>query len=348
MYPLTIIGDSSTADITHLACRAAGFGNISRLGRHQTIPRPTLVCLGANASRVVNALCQTPLESFGFLPDRDQIRLGRSAYLLAELPLGDFYRQRYGSALVNCSEQALRHTLQQEIGEPDVMTQNLSQQDETDAGLNLVCDDHASKIPEKPAYLHASAMTQNHSLRKANVTWLGEGQYIQQRSLPEGVHFDFITLAGRGWSVAQWHPSLHEAFESKSEASALPPDALEIRDHFFQGDTVYLNSYSRGERGALPEMGNTGIEDAWVLSRMLENYEEDVTDALVAYEQFRRVRSKKLHKIYWEELRRMTAPVLTSAWRFRLGMALRARFLPELALQQRDALHEHDVIRGFR
>ena len=350
MYRVAIIGQSLGAQIAALACKASGFQDISRFyGEQNHDPQRAIHSLGANASRLLRALAPEALEHAGFQPDRYQIRFAKSAYLLAELPLGEFYQQRYGAPLVNFAVHTLAAYLEEQLGMPMASATALKNIEASHELSVLTTPESAPTLQHEDAsFLIYHARLPDHPLRKANVLWRGDGQYVEQLSDQTDVHFRFVTRADRPFDPAQWHESLQPALAAKEAVGGVAAKTYAASDRLFAGRVALLHSAVAPPLAARVDASNTALEDAWVLSRMLENYEEDVTDALVAYEQFRRVRSKKLHKIYWEELRRMTAPVLTSAWRFRLGMALRARFLPELALQQRDALHEHDVIRGFR
>jgi 2-polyprenyl-6-methoxyphenol hydroxylase-like FAD-dependent oxidoreductase len=90
------------------------------------------------------------------------------------------------------------------------------------------------------------------------------------------------------------------------------------------------------------------MEDAWVLSRMMENYEEDIGDGLAAYERFRRPRHRKVLAQMRDHLIRLTQPSSARRFQQHVGTALQNRLLPEIALQQQDWLYEHDVIKGFR
>ena len=50
-----------------------------------------------------------------------------------------------------------------------------------------------------------------------------------------------------------------------------------------------------------PETIHAGIEDAWVLSRMLENYEEETNEALSSYTKYRRPRINRFAKYTEQE-----------------------------------------------
>jgi len=89
------------------------------------------------------------------------------------------------------------------------------------------------------------------------------------------------------------------------------------------------------------------IEDAWVLSIMLERWEDEPARGIADYERFRRPRTAKVQlrsRAQGEEFHlQARGPVLQR----NLKLALGSRFLPEMAMQQFDWLHGYDCIRGF-
>ena len=89
------------------------------------------------------------------------------------------------------------------------------------------------------------------------------------------------------------------------------------------------------------------IEDAWVLSRMLENWEEETAEALVQYERFRVPRTSKVlvgSRAQGEQFH------LSDRWKIlkrNLRLGFGSRFLPDVAMQQLDRLHGYDCVKGF-
>jgi salicylate hydroxylase len=89
------------------------------------------------------------------------------------------------------------------------------------------------------------------------------------------------------------------------------------------------------------------IEDAWVLSRMLERWEDQPAEGLAEYERYRRPRTSRVQlrsRAQGEEFH------LRERWsvlgrNFKLAMG--SRYLPEIAMSQFDWLHGYDCIRGF-
>ena len=145
MYSVAVIGDSPVAHIAALACKAAGFSNTKQFASVNThsVDENTVQCIPASASRIINALSPKSIESIGLRPDREQVRLGRSAYLLSELPLGNFYFDRYGAPLVNCTRKELIELLAQHDALDPIHEINSSEpikEIEEDYELAIFCD----------------------------------------------------------------------------------------------------------------------------------------------------------------------------------------------------------------
>ena len=111
MYPVAIIGDSPAAQLAALACNAGGFREIARYAGPVESPTPSpILSLGANASRLLRALAPDAIDALGYRPDRQQVRFAKSAYLLAELPLGNSMNSdtvlRWSTLVLNPSQIA--------------------------------------------------------------------------------------------------------------------------------------------------------------------------------------------------------------------------------------------------
>ena len=350
MYHVAIIGESLAAQVAALACAASGFHDIDRLqGSRHLNEQPQVYSLGANASRLLRALVPESIEGLGFQPDRRQVRFAKSAYLLAELPLGEFYQQRYGSPLVNFSAPALTAYLEEHIGNP--LKNSMSLNDAEISHQVTVLADSERRIKASnydPSFLIYHASLPDHPLRKANVLWRGDGQYIEQLADNNQVHFRFITRADIPFDPEQWHDSLQDAFAAKMQVGGVSLNGFSAGETLFAGRVAYLQSALTPASQIRIDADNTALEDAWVLSRMMENYEEDLGDGLAAFERFRRPRHRKVAAQLRDHLLRLTEPSVSKRFSQHVGMALQNRLLPELALAQQDWLYEHDVIKGFR
>lgn len=350
MYPVAIIGNSPAAQLAALACNAGGFREIARYAGPVESPTPSpILSLGANASRLLRALAPDAIDALGYRPDRQQVRFAKSAYLLAELPLGEFYEQRYGAPLVNFGTRSLTDCLEAQIANPLLTGKNLEEIEQHHL-LSIVASAAASSAEqneEKP-YTIFEASLPDHLLRRANVLWRGRGQYIEQLSDAEQVHFRFVTPSNQAFTKTDWHPSLHAALDAKTKAGGIDLADFKPENTLFAGRVAYLSDALSMPLASKIDAGNTAMEDAWVLSRMMENYEEDIGDGLAAYERFRRPRHRKVLANMQDHLLKLTQPSRARRLQQHLGTALQNRLLPEIALQQQDWLYEHDVIKGFR
>ena len=350
MYRVAIIGQSLSAQIAALACKASGFQDISRFYVEQNHdPQQAIHSLGANASRVLRALAPKALEHAGFQPDRYQIRFAKSAYLLAELPLGEFYQQRYGAPLVNFAVHTLAAHLEEQLSIPMAAATALESIEASHELSVLTTPESAPTLQHEDAsFLIYHARLPEHPLRKANVLWRGDGQYVEQLSDQTSVHFRFVTRADRPFEPEQWHHSLQPALAAKEAVGGVAAKTYAASDRLFAGRVALLHSALAPQLAPRVDAANTALEDAWVLSRMMENYEEHIGDGLAAFERFRRPRHRKVALHTRGHLFRFTEPSAGKRALQHVGIALQNRLLPELALAQQDWLYEHDVIKGFR
>lgn len=350
MYHVAIIGESLAAQVAALACAASGFHDIDRLqGSQRPNEQPQVYSLGANASRLLRALVPESIEGLGFQPDRRQVRFAKSAYLLAELPLGEFYQQRYGSPLVNFSAPAITAYLEEHISNPLKNSMSLNDAEISHQVTVLADSECGTKASnDGPSFLIYHASLPDHPLRKANVLWRGDGQYVEQLADKDQVHFRFITRADISFDPEQWHDSLQDALQAKMQVGGVSLNEFTASETLFAGRVAYLHSALASPSYIRVDADNTALEDAWVLSRMMENYEGDIGDGLAEFERFRRPRHRKVAAQLRDHLLKLTEPSVSKRFSQHVGMALQNRLLPELALAQQDWLYEHDVIKGFR
>ena len=355
MYSVAVIGDSPATHIAALACKAAGFAETKQFAslNESSTDGNSVHCIPASASRIINALSPTNIESIGLCPDREQVRLGRSAYLLSELPLGKFYLERYGAPLVNCTRKELIELLAQHNAFDPSPAKKTLKDIEADYQLAILCDAPSvtKSIPKESAGgfdIYTANVPEAHLLRHANVTWMGKGQVILQRSSQAQTHYTFITHHHLPFEETQWHPSLAPAFAHKCFKQTFNPQQHAISEHFHDGRRVYIGDACYAQHPSFLESHNSGMEDAWVLSRMMENYEEDIGDGLRDYERYRRPRAVRVAQSGHLRLNSLTRPSANSRFWGYVNQALSTRFLPEIAMQKQDWFHQHNVIKGFR
>jgi len=142
--------------------------------------------------------------------------------------------------------------------------------------------------------IYTANVADEHLLRNANVTWMGKGQVIFQRSSQSLTHYTFITHSQLPFEQQQWHRSLAPAFAQKILTQTFYPKQHAIAENFQDGRRAYIGDACYAQYPSFLESHNSGIEDAWVLSRMMENYEEDIGDGLREYERYRRPRAVRV------------------------------------------------------
>ena len=86
-----------------------------------------------------------------------------------------------------------------------------------------------------------------------------------------------MTPRSQAFDPKQWYPSLHCAIAQCTEARYFNPQLPRIREHYHDGTRVFLSSARYQPHPIAPESIWLGLEDAWVLARMLENHEEDIS-----------------------------------------------------------------------
>ena len=349
MYSIGVIGDTPTARAVIKACHQSGFNDLTWVQTHT--PGATLAAhtLPANVTKVLNALDgATALNDYGHRPDRQQVRLARSGFLLSELPLGQFAKDRYGAELINiegdCWPQLLPWT---SPPSPAATLTDLERQYE----VVIVCDEAFEAPSEPPQATHGlwhASVPFEQDTSKVNITWVGEQYCAWQFSTPKRQHIYFSLPVGHAPSDVSWHPLLGSAVALAVHQNDFCATQSPVREHWQTGSVVYLGSACLSFNPYLREASTTGLEDAWVLSRMLENYEEDIHDGLAAYERYRRARARRIAKAATATAHQMNKSHMLARGLQHLNTALSTRFLPEIAMNRIDWFYGYDAIRGFR
>ncbi len=338
MYAINVAGGGITARATLLACRMAGFDDLSWSGRDAAEYQPPASTLAANLTRVVNALGRSEaLLEHGHVPDREQVRVATSGYLLAELPLGRFIHDRYSAPHINIDGDLLREVLDpgplpSQPSDAVTVSVETAQADSHQVTTHTLW--HASIEHDQPAH--------------ANVTWLGTDAHAWQFSTRRHSHVLFSLPREVTPDSYPWHASLLPASTAAQPIREFSNMAPTVREHWYAGATVYAGAACFEGHPYRREADHFGLEDAWVLSRMLENYEEDFADGFAEYERFRRARLNRVARQAAATVALYDRPGTWARALRNMNIALAARFLPEIAMQRIDWLYNYDCIRGFR
>ncbi len=347
MYSVAIIGDNPTAHAAAAACRRAGFDELTHFRGNPTAHAPATT-LSANLTRVVQALVGSDtLRDIGLAADREQVRLTPSGYMVTELPLGNFIDTRYGAPHLNVELNDLvkalqTDTLQDEIALPAA---------ERNFDAVLVNEAIHKERHQDSAWTHTlwwSSIPHAAAPGRANITWLGDTRLAWQFATPSHLHVALALPQGEAPERQHWHASLHEAVTLAVPRADLNLAPASPRSHLVEGHVAYLGPARFANSLLYREAEHFGIEDAWVLSRMMENYEEDYAEALAQYEKYRRGRTNKIADATRIRAAAFVNPSQGARIRRNLALAFGARFLPEIAMQKIDWLYGYDCIRGFR
>lgn len=210
MYPVAVVGDNPTARAALLACRLAGFTDLTWV-KQADATEPLAQTLPANLSRIVHALGRgAELDAAAYAPDREQVRFANSAYLLSELPLGKFSRDRYGANHVNIDLAELSKVLDPEaVAEADADLAAL----EKEHALVLICTPQATAATPPTHALWHARLPLNPAMAKANITWLAERQTAWQFATRNAMHVLVSTPIDAELGAEEWHPSLQAAID---------------------------------------------------------------------------------------------------------------------------------------
>jgi salicylate hydroxylase len=166
-------------------------------------------------------------------------------------------------------------------------------------------------------------------------TWTGESW--RQTGDPAELAADF----------AGWHPMIHKLIDATDEAFKW---ALFDRDPlptWSRGAVTLLGDACHPMRPYLAQGAAMAIEDAWVLSRMLERWEDEPATGIAEYERYRRPRTARVQLRSRDQGKEFHLSARRDVLRRNSKLALASRYLPEIAMRQFDWLHGYDCVRGF-
>jgi len=142
------------------------------------------------------------------------------------------------------------------------------------------------------------------------------------------------------------HPHLRTLLRDPRVERAWEPVA-DIAEFWFAEKLVLLGGACHAHPGFPALNASAALEDAWILSRMMERWEESPHEGFADYERFRQPRARRLRAFAEAERTTLTERSTTAAWQRNLKWSLTSRFLPEIAMQRTDWLYGYDCIRGF-
>lgn len=340
--------------------------------------------LSPNGTRVLRALHLGALLSAARQPDAHVQRSGRSGFLLAQRPLGAFIEARYGAPEIILPRRALLQALLTECARHGVavhghrdcvgVTQDAGQATVTfgsDAvGHDVVigCDGERSVVRASMGYAQAPANTRGviwagfcqrpdlPAALSANAitTWLGPDAYLTHWPSADGAGVGFLAFAGGPQAdatfeaaFAGWHGDVAFLVGSAARVEASAADEHEPLAQWYDRRVALLGDACHPAAPHLQQGASLAMEDAWVLARMIERWEDEPARGFADYERYRQARLRRFRQGQQRHLTQLTVDTAGQAWRRNLRLSLTSRFLPEIAMQRLDWLYGYDCIKGF-
>jgi salicylate hydroxylase len=198
-----------------------------------------------------------------------------------------------------------------------------------------------------------------------NVTaWLGPNRHFVHYYVRNGDLINFVGVVEtsrwteESWSIrgdpeelradfADWHPTVQQLIGASEHCYKWALYDRAPLPRWTRGRATLLGDACHPMRPFLAQGAAMAIEDAWVLSRLLETYEDEVEHALEEYQRFRLPRTRHVQdqSRLQGEMYHLASPLPRFARNVRL--ALGSRFLPDVAMQRYDWLFGYDAVRGF-
>jgi len=383
---IAIVGASVEGLALALACREAGTGPVTLVDVPLQPWGPTHY-LSPNGARVLHALgLRQALAERALMPQWTLLRSGRSGAVLFQRPLGPFSEARYGAPDYLIEHHELDALLREALPErrlerlsaaPRTLdiehgTVSFADGSRQSFGACIGCDGPGGFVSRELG-LDAEA-TQGWLCWSGSVDidrlpaalarpvislWLGPDYYLV--TLPVGrrerlavqlfpaspVPVDAAVPAPPLADFRGWRSELRDALAAVPEwRHQLVPDQP-VAEYWHAGRAAVAGPAGGPLPPFLLQQAALGLEDAWVLSRMLERWDEAPHQGLADYARFRRARVRRVARASVELARRHTRADPRGAWWRNLKMALGGRFLPEAQMAEFDWLYGYDCIRGF-
>ncbi len=196
--------------------------------------------------------------------------------------------------------------------------------------------------------------------------WMGPGRHLVHYFVDQGEQVNLVAVVEsdawreESWrtpaeasellaAFSGWHRKVRTLLEAAGDCHKW---ALFERPSLPRWSSARVTLLGDAAHAMLPFLAQgaaMAIEDAWVLSRVLEHREEEApATALTQYQQLRRLRTDKVAEASRQqgEMFHLHTPGARLARDLRLGIG--CRLLPEIAMAQYDWLHGYDPVRGFR
>ncbi|MFW6093186.1 MAG: FAD-dependent monooxygenase [Pseudomonadota bacterium] len=213
------------------------------------------------------------------------------------------------------------------------------------------------------AMVPADALAQAPVAPTATV-WLGPGRHFVHYYVRAGELVNFVGVVEAGqWREVSWR-SKGDPAELAADFAGWNPmvgSLIEAAEDVYKWALFDHEPLPTWTRGGITLLGDAchpmlpylaqgaamAIEDAWVLSRMLERWEDLPREGLGEYERYRRPRTARVQQRSRQQGEEFHLADPGAVMRRNFKLAVGSRLLPEVAMRQYDWLHGYDCIRGF-
>ncbi len=292
--------------------------------------------LPANGWRLLQALgLREAVEDIAYFPLADLHRSASSGYLLSQRPLQQFARDRYGFAHAVVEEEPLAALLLDAAATRGVHAS--SERVTADLQLSNRRTNAAQTTPWQRRVYRTQRDDRDRNQRFLT-RWLATSSYATCLPTREGQSIELLAA-----EEEPWHAQIIDTAQPEvSTTLALYAPAA----HWFRGTEAVFGAAAHA---SLPISGlglAAAMEDAWVLARMLDNYDDHLPTALAEYETYRGARARRLHAYEQRSIaHNLQSPRTLTR---NLKLAFSSRFLPEMAMQKLDWMYGYDAVKGFR
>ncbi len=339
--------------------------------------------ISPNGTRVLRALgLRQALDLVAEIPQALRQRVGSNGFLMSDLPLGQLSEDRFGAAFFTLEYQQLRTLLLQAArsaginvayehdcvgiqgqglqfaNRPTQSHQLVVGADGPDSILRTGSMATAQPPVASGLLWHAqvpfSAVPE--SLQQPALSyWLGPGRYlfhgvqVQQQRL-------HLTACAQPLEpgkddlpsvFSSWQSSLRDMLAAAQNVHCEPLLRHAAPTAVSAGAVALIGDAGHPMAPHLDQGACLALEDSWVLSRFIDQLEEQPQQACAQYQRYRLKRVTLMADRAWEEGRRRMANPGLGRTLDQLRNSLSSRFLPELAMQRLDWIYRYDCIRGF-
>ncbi len=344
---------------------------------------PAPLHLPPNATRVFKALGLEPqLLACAHHAQRQQVRTGKQGFQLAELPLGELALARYNAPYLSMPQDRLTQLLASALTSSTAQHNNHHCTDvnpeqgkvhfrngqQAQHDLVVIADGANSELRQQLGFeTQATSTSQQLTMgaigNQADLPqklpsglnqWLGPNRWFTHWPLDEQGAVGFIAVSEPSTSqthlaelFGRWHPLVAAVIEQASQLDSTPVQSWQPMSTWQQGKVILLGDAAHPLLPFTDQSAALAIEDAWVLSRMLEQQEPKPLEAASEYQRFRLRRCERMQHFAQAQSINLQTPDQQAIWKRNIKLSLGSRFLPEWALAKFDWLYGYDCVRGF-